>query len=116
MPNDDASNALAATLAPLTDLAWAAGDAAETARRLVALLPAGGAAEVPLLAGVQERAYAAPPGDSPADSPRRESDHGRRRKPSWFAWAILLLAMLAVAFFLKPGNEFEPPAPPAVQR
>lgn len=117
MPTDAASAALAATLMPLTGLVWVAGDAGETARRLVALLPAGRAADIPLVGEAPERADAARAEERHADPVEVDRDLGRRRrKPSLLGWALLLLAMLAVAYYLKPSNEFEMQPPPGVQR
>jgi hypothetical protein len=105
LPPDVAATALAATLALLPAVTWKAGDAAGTARHLVALLPAGGLADVPQMP--QARAASAEPPTGHSQHPHQRPSQ-RQGPRSWLGWAILFFVMLAVAFYLKPDNSLEP--------
>lgn len=107
LPPDVAASALAATLALLPAVTWKGGDAADTARRLVALLPAGGLADVPLMPGARAAA-AEPPADGTPRPPSYQRQYQRQSPRSWLGWAILFLVLLALAFYLKPDNNLEP--------
>lgn len=105
LPPDVAATALAAILAPLPSVVWLAGDVAGTARNLVALLPAGGLADVPPMPG----ARAASAGPTASHSPRQHQRQYQRQGPRpWLGWAVLFFVMLALAFYLKPDNSLEP--------
>lgn len=103
LPPDVAATALAATLSSLPALTWQAGDVAGTARLLVALLPAGGLADVPPMPGARTASAEQPPGHGPVQHQRPSA-----RPRSWLGWAVLFLVMLALAFYLKPDNNLEP--------
>lgn len=107
LPPDAASSALAATFARLPDLNLKADDAAATARRLVALLPASAVRAVPLT-----------PEAAAADRKAGKAA-GPRAKPtwtSWLVWAVLAVAALAIVIEMQPDNNLEPPRRETVRR
>jgi len=104
LPRDAAASSLAAILARLPDTGWTRPDAEANAVRLVAILPAGSAPEIPATPEFRDRQDAPRPADA--------SRAGRRVRPTlktWLFWAGLAVAAYLFFRVLQPDNNLEPP-------